>query len=870
MQYYNDEFTGLSDNGLLNSLILTSPVGIAVIDAVTQNIEMLNDVYLSVAGKSYAEVYGKPVWETFAEAAPIYAPLMQRAIDEGIPAKGEETELTLTRNGREETFFVNFVYNPVKDASGKVIKVSVWVIENTLQAKERRVVQQLNEELTATNEELYVSNEELKQSENEVLKLNSELEIRVEERTQELAVANEELTVMNEELVQTQQTLQLLNDKLEESVAARTKQLQKSESRLRSVFEQAPLAFSILHGKDLVIEFANPRMLALWNATTDVIGKPHHQTRPDTDETAGFLAILDNVFATGIAYSVQEVRAFTAVGNVKEWGYFSFTYQPVKDEEGKTSDILVIVDDVTEAVEARQENQRTNEQLRTAFAAARLGSWYIHPQTKALEYNDSLAGIFGYEGKERMTYDDAIGQVTEEYREKIVHEIEKAIADGGDYDITYSQRRFNDGKLIWLRSLGKISQDESGANSVFAGVVMDITEQVNLLANEQALNEELATTNEELQTTNEELIQAQNNYIEATVQSEKDRTELAFAIAAAGLGTFDLTLATSTFAINDLLAAWSGTPPGEDLDLERAVGTVAEYDQARLMQAVQEASRLETGGVLDVEYTIINKQNLVPRIVRARGQMFFDDDRMPLRLSGVVADITEQRRDDQRKNDFIGMVSHEMKTPLTSLSGYLQLLRLNTGAEDGFATSMLDKSNKQISKITTLINGFLNVSRLESGKIQIDKQRFDMAVLVKEAEEETMAMYNSHRIVFAPVGETFVTADRDKIGQVINNLISNAVKYSPLNTRIVVACVTVDGCAIVSVKDEGIGVKEEDEAKLFERYYRVNNDNAASVSGFGIGLYLCAEIIKRHEGKIWVESEVGKGSTFLFTLPLGE
>ena len=233
-------------------------------------------------------------------------------------------------------------------------------------------------------------------------------------------------------------------------------------------------------------------------------------------------------------------------------------------------------------------------------------------------------------------------------------------------------------------------------------------------------------------------------------------------------------------------------------------------------------------------------------------------------------DITERKKDEQRKSDFIAMVSHELKTPLTSMNAYIQLSLMGIG-DGNFERRklLLEKAEKQIGKMTTLINGFLNVSRLESGQIHIERTRFNMAILVKESEEETASLYHSHRIVFAPVEETFVFADRDKIGQVINNLISNAVKYSPVTSLINVACVTVDEMAVVSVKDSGIGITETDKSKIFNRYYRVSNDISKTAAGFGIGLYLCAEIIRRHDGKIWVESEEGEGSAFSFSLPVG-
>lgn len=248
-----------------------------------------------------------------------------------------------------------------------------------------------------------------------------------------------------------------------------------------------------------------------------------------------------------------------------------------------------------------------------------------------------------------------------------------------------------------------------------------------------------------------------------------------------------------------------------------------------------------------------------------------DDSGNVLRWFGTNTDITEQKDAEQRMNDFLSIVSHELKTPLTSLYGFLQILNLKAKkAEDEMALKMLDNSDKQVKKMTAMINGFLNVSRLEAGQIYIDKQHFDLAVLVKEMEEEILPLYDKHNIIFAPVVTTFVDADRDKIGQVISNVISNAVKYSAQGTSIHVACLTVNGHAEVSVKDQGMGIKPNDRAKLFERFYRVDSEHTKTIGGFGIGLYLCKEIIERHKGKIWVDSEIGKGSIFWFTLPVSD
>lgn len=235
----------------------------------------------------------------------------------------------------------------------------------------------------------------------------------------------------------------------------------------------------------------------------------------------------------------------------------------------------------------------------------------------------------------------------------------------------------------------------------------------------------------------------------------------------------------------------------------------------------------------------------------------------------AAVDITELKQDEQRKNDFISMVSHELKTPLTSALAYVQVSKKRTeDAGDAVSAGMLERTEKQLTKMARMINGFLNVSRLESGKIQIDRQYFDLANLLKETEDETLSAVLTHRILFAPVPRTLVNADQEKIGQVIQNLISNAVKYSAPNSTIRIAADVFDGKVQISVSDEGIGISQTDLPRLFERFYRVKDAETRHISGFGIGLYLSAEIVKQHGGRIKVESVVGEGSTFYFTLPV--
>jgi two-component system sensor histidine kinase VicK len=305
----------------------------------------------------------------------------------------------------------------------------------------------------------------------------------------------------------------------------------------------------------------------------------------------------------------------------------------------------------------------------------------------------------------------------------------------------------------------------------------------------------------------------------------------------------------------------------EEMPLTAAIDQIVEEYRGQVVEAISNA--IEKGESYDIEYPVIGFRDQKLRWVRATGKRYPGINNETPVFSGTIADITEQKQNEQRKNDFISMVSHELKTPLTSTISYVQVAKKKvTLVGDQVTAGMLERAGIQLGKMTKLINGFLNVARLEAGKIHIDKTQVDMAVLIKEVENSVVAESTSHHVIFEPVDETLVSVDKDKIEQVINNLISNAFKYSPPQTVIQIACVTIGNYVHVSVKDEGLGIRPQDQQKLFDRFYRVEGQETQSIAGFGIGLYLCKEIIERHEGKIGVESEPGKGSRFWFTLPV--
>ncbi|RZK20962.1 MAG: PAS domain-containing sensor histidine kinase [Pedobacter sp.] len=317
---------------------------------------------------------------------------------------------------------------------------------------------------------------------------------------------------------------------------------------------------------------------------------------------------------------------------------------------------------------------------------------------------------------------------------------------------------------------------------------------------------------------------------------------------------------TMSAFVKDLL----GLDMEKEVDIDDVMKAVHQDYNEMLFGALDNAMKNHLSS--DTEYPITNLVTGEEKWVKATGKVFLDQLGNPTEYSGMFMDITERKLDELRKNDFIGMVSHELKTPLTAINGFVQVLqRKAKNADDEYSVNALDKAYIQVRKMTAMINGFLNVSRLESGKLILDERLFRLDQLLQETIDESFISPSTHQISLGTC-EVNIIGDRDKIGNVISNLLSNAHKYSPNETNIEVNCEITDNEVIVSVKDEGVGIAKDDAKKLFERYYRVQGNH--SISGFGIGLYLSAEIIERHKGRIWVESAIGQGSVFYFALPL--
>lgn len=525
--------------------------------------------------------------------------------------------------------------------------------------------------------------------------------------------------------------------------------------------------------------------------------------------------------------------------------YFDFSYSPIRDMQGEIGGILVICMETTAkavaiqtAAKAQQETASERDRLHEFFMQAPAGICILNGPELVFELvNPLYQQLFPGRSLLGKPLLDAVPEIKDQPIQKILEDVYMTGQTFEGKELLIPLARSSDGPVEdrYFNFIYQAKKDGEGSVDGILVFVMEVTEMVN-----------------------------------DRKEMEKTQDNLKAAVTSARLGTFDLDITAGKLKWNDRCRRLFGISDQQEISYEGSfLAGLHPQDLQRVEAHIAEVfDKSVNNGHYDIEFRTIGVEDQRLRWIRAIGQAYFDHEDNPIRFVGSALDITEQKENELRKNDFIGMVSHELKTPLTSLKAYIQVLnaKAKTG-EDGFEKHALAKADLQVKKMGDMINGFLNISRLESGNLTLARQNFDLDELLTEIIDDIKITMNTHEIRFGPCPPVTVVADKDKIGSVLTNLLNNAIKYSPKGKPIEVKCEMLPDGALVSVRDEGMGIPQQDVPHVFDRYFRVESKYMAHISGFGIGLYLSAEIIKQHQGKIWVESEPEKGSTFYFSLP---
>ncbi|WPV01455.1 PAS domain S-box protein [Mucilaginibacter sp. cycad4] len=623
----------------------------------------------------------------------------------------------------------------------------------------------------------------------------------------------------------------------------------------------APVGICILHAESMTIETVNVHLLKLINKPgEDLSGKSYREifavAKPD-DESALKIA------GKGTQHQDDKGAIIQTLNGKKQIVPVTFVYKPVKNDKGKVTHIAIwVLENTKEALD--EELAAINEELAATneeYAAA----------------NEELAAA----NEELATTNEELLETQENLRrsEKLFRSIALNIP-GSLILVVDRNHRYIAIEGDIMEKMGYNRRDYEGKHP---SEISPERYEASRHLYERVLSGEKFSIERKAETGEFYLIhfvplKNDDNIVESGLIITLDITEIKqaeekSAKLAAIVETSDDAIVSKT--LESVVTSWNaaaermfGYTEKEMIGqtIYKIIPEDRQDEEPRILSRLSTGERVDhfetrrltkDGRLLDVSLTISPVMDKQGKIIG---------------LSKIARDITDKKQEEQRKNDFIGMVSHELKTPLTSLAAIIQVAQKKLmQSEDQFLSDAMEKANQQARRMAAMINSFLNISRLEAGKLLIEKRPFDLGQLLQEILEETRLTVTSHVFSLKECNNLRVNADRDKIVSVISNLISNAVKYSPKGRLIDISCkLNGDMMVVVSVKDEGMGIKPEDLIYIFDRYYRVETSHTRHISGFGIGLYLSAEIIKRHGGEIWAESELDKGSTFYFSLPQTE
>jgi two-component system CheB/CheR fusion protein len=362
--------------------------------------------------------------------------------------------------------------------------------------------------------------------------------------------------------------------------------------------------------------------------------------------------------------------------------------------------------------------------------------------------------------------------------------------------------------------------------------------------------------------------------VEAERLLSESRERLKFAVDSAGLGTWDYDPQTKDLIWDKRCKEIYGYEPRALVDMASFYKVIYPDDRVRVENKINETLQDPKLGEYDAEYRTVPIDGRV-KWLKAKGRVYYDEDGKAIRFIGTLLDITFQKLIDDatrelliKKDEFISIASHELRTPITSLKVALQMIERTTSKNEEMKglQSLVVKSLKQVDKLIELIKDLLDVTKMQAGKLELRKSEFNLGELIDECCGELQAQPKSHQLIVKGNANFDIYADRNRIEQVLVNLISNAIKYSPESDKVIIDVEQVDKGVKIAVTDFGIGIPQNKIPLIFDRFYRVDDHNQ-KYAGLGLGLYISAEIVRRHKGQINIESKEGQGSTFWFVIP---
>ncbi|WP_336731972.1 PAS domain-containing sensor histidine kinase [Chryseobacterium sp. VD8] len=604
-----------------------------------------------------------------------------------------------------------------------------------------------------------------------------------------------------------------------------------SHESLKILFSQAPVAMSLLMGEDFIISNANQQILELWGRDASVIGKKLEEVLPEI-RPEGIFEILDNVYRTGEVFKGNKWSVFLEkFGNYEEH-FFNFIYAPVYNEDHKVIGVSVVAIEVTDHVISEQKLLESEYRFEDLIRQSDYSTAIYRSEDLYIELaNDKMLRTWGKDASViGMKLEDALPELEGQPFVGLLKDIFKT---GKTYSATEDRADLVvDGKLqtFYYNFSYKPLKNSSGEVYAILNMAVNVTD--------------LVKARKEVQESEKKYRDLADSMPQFVWTSDK-RGKITY--------------------MNDNWYKYMKFKKEEDAN--EAIKNIIRPEVYPNIIKIWEES-VNTGKPFEVEYEFSDPDN--PEVYRwflGRAVPNLDSEGEIQQWIGTFTDIDDFKQLQNQKDNFLGIASHELKTPLTSLKLYTQFIGMNLNKQGDYKNAEVAKRmNDQIEKLTELVNDLLDVTKIQKGQIQLNESDFDFDQLVEDIVVEQQ-MTARHKIIFKKSNIGKVTADRHRISQVMSNLISNAIKYSPDADEVIVSTQVKDNMIKFSVKDFGIGIPEDKQHKVFEQYYRVSGTKEHTFPGLGLGLYISSEIIKRTGGKIYVHSVEGKGSDFCFEIP---
>lgn len=736
---------------------------------------------------------------------------------------------TLYSKPKSPYFIVSFDIAGENDALSSSV-----LLEQEKSPTENPIIAELEHELAATKEHINTLVEELETSNEELQSLNEELQSSNEElqaSNEELETSNEELQATNEELNVAYNEIRETSSKLEEKSLT----LNVSQSNLKSVLENTQQAFVLIDSNYKILLFNN----YAFKLYIELFGIKLEEGNVYIDLLPGdSLQAFQKSFKDALNGKQGTVEEVLNDGKNRQ-RYLAFNYTPI--ESSSTRSIRTVSLSCIDITDKRH---------------------YEIALEKAYDQSASESQLW------RSVFEDSPDSI--------------AIFSGEEYTISYANKAFKDifpkRELQDQKLLQTIPEIETQG---FLSIIDKVRESGKTISKKEApvriiqdqgepTTKYFNLTFRSVQERNEELSSVAIHAIDITQQVQrrvKIEEQQQFMVLIAETVPEHIWVLLPDQKIEFI------NEPGlqffdwqEPRSLKDIIEKVHPKEKDSFKNTIHHT--IKKAENFDMELRFQDKNgSYVWHILKVRPMV--DSHGHLLRIVASAADINDQKASQQRKDEFMGVASHELKTPLTSVKAYTQLLQSHLkSTNDETAHTYLERTHKGIEKLEKFVSDLLDISRIQSGRLTLEKSKVSITNLVKNVVDNLRLISRNYNISLEiPEEPIEINIDPARIEQVIINLINNAIKYSATGKDIHVLLTKESQEVVISVEDQGVGISKDNIDNIFDRFYRVA-EHQHRVSGMGIGLNISKEILNLHGGRIWVESEVNKGSTFYFSIPL--